>query len=95
MHCGDAENAGKNMEGWKSRRLTRSSSLCNSQFFVFSLVSVSQMPYNTPNRVETYPEKESAKHEEKPSFQEKTRFPVSDVAEWEENRTCKKRRVFL
>ena len=74
------------MEGWKSRKLTRSSSLCNSQFFVFSLVSFSGMPYNTTNRVEVYLGKEGAKHEEKPSFEvrsetgEKTRFPVSDVA---------------
>ena len=52
------------------------------RLFVFSLVSFSEMIYNTIGRVEGYSEKESAKHYEKPSFQEKTRFPVSDVAEW-------------
>ena len=58
------------------------------RLFVFSLVSFSQMLYNTTDRVEIYPEKESAQHREKPSFQEKTRFPMRDVVERLKNLTC-------
>ncbi|RKU05672.1 hypothetical protein C6502_22350 [Candidatus Poribacteria bacterium] len=56
----DAENAGKSVEGWQGRPSNRSSSSCNSQFFVFSLVSFFEMLYNQIDRFETYLEKEFA-----------------------------------